>query len=61
MGPIMCANCLYAHQHSMIASLPNIRESSGHVVWGFVAKFYTGEDLRFAEEGMGVKSEPQEK
>jgi hypothetical protein len=45
----------------MIASLPNIRESSGHVVWGFVAKFYTGEDLRFAEEGMGVKSEPQEK
>jgi hypothetical protein len=44
----------------MIVSLPNIRESSGHVVRGFVAKFYTREDLRFAEEGMGVQSEPQE-
>jgi hypothetical protein len=44
----------------MIVSLPNIRESSGHVVRGFIAKFYTREDSRFAEEGVGVKSEPQE-
>jgi hypothetical protein len=45
----------------MIVSLPNIRESSGYVVWGFIAKFYTREDSRFAEEGVGVKSEPQAK
>jgi hypothetical protein len=57
----MCANCLYAHQLSMIVSLPNIRESSDHVVRGFVAKFYVGEYSRFTEEGVGVKSEPQAK
>jgi hypothetical protein len=61
IGRILCTNCLYAYQLPMIASLPNIRESSGHVVRGFIAKFYTREDSRFAEEGMGVKSEPQAK
>ena len=45
----------------MIVSLPNIHESSGHVVRGFIAKFHTREDLRFAEEGVGVQSEPQVK
>jgi hypothetical protein len=45
----------------MIVSLPNIRESSSHVVRGFIAKFYIGEDSRFAEEGVGVKSETQAK
>jgi hypothetical protein len=45
----------------MMVSLPNIRESSGRVVRELVAKFYTGEDSRFTEEGVGVQSEPQAK
>ena len=60
-GRTMRANCLYAHQLPMIVSLPNIRESSGHVVRGFITKFCAREDLRFAEEGVGVKSKQQVK
>jgi hypothetical protein len=45
----------------MIISLPDIHESSIHVVWAFIAKFYIREDLRFTEEGMGIQSEPQVK
>ena len=39
-------------------SLPNIHESSGHVVWALIRKFYVWEDLQVKEEGMGIKSEP---
>jgi hypothetical protein len=43
----------------MIAPLPDIREPVGCIVWGFVAQLYVGEDPRFKEEGVGIKSEPR--
>ena len=39
--------------------LPNIREHVGHAVQGFIAQLYTGEDLRFKEEGESIKSGPR--
>ena len=45
----------------MVIPLPDIRESSGHIVGGFVVKFHVREDPRFEEEGVGIKSEPQAK
>jgi hypothetical protein len=45
----------------MTSSLPDIREPSGHVVRGFIEKFYVREDSRFKEEGVGMKPEPQAK
>jgi hypothetical protein len=43
----------------MIVSLPDIRESVGPVFRVFITQFYAGEDSRFKEEGVGIKSEPQ--
>jgi hypothetical protein len=43
----------------MAISLPDIRESKGRVVRGFVTQFYVREDSRFKEEGVGIKPEPQ--
>ena len=43
----------------MMISLPDIRNSSELVVRGFVTQFHVGEDVRFTEESVGIKSEPQ--
>jgi hypothetical protein len=45
----------------MIISLPYIREPKGRIVRGSITQFYAREDLRFEEEGMGVKPKPQTK
>jgi hypothetical protein len=52
-------NCLDAYQLAMVISFPDIRESKGCVVQGFITQFHVGEDARSKEEGLGVKSEPQ--
>jgi len=43
----------------MIFSLPDVCESIRSVVWGFIAQFQAGEDLRSTEEGVGQKSGPR--
>jgi hypothetical protein len=43
----------------MIFSLPDICESNERVAQEFIIQFQVGEDSRFTEESVGVKSEPQ--
>jgi hypothetical protein len=52
-------NYLEAYRLAMIIPLPDIRESKGCVAQKFITQFYAGEDARFKEKGMGIKSEPQ--
>jgi hypothetical protein len=42
----------------MMISLPDIRKSKGCVTQGYIRQFHVGEDARFKEEGVGIKSEP---
>ena len=55
---ILRPNRLDVHQLPTTISLPNVCKSPGRVVWGVATQFYVGEDLRFTEEGMGIKPAP---
>ena len=43
----------------MIIPLPDVREPVAQAVRGFVTQLYAREDLRFTEEGVGIKPEPK--
>jgi len=58
-GQFQTSNHLNAHRLPMVLSLPDVSESKGSVVQGFVTQFQAGEDLRSTEEGMRQKSGPR--
>ena len=54
----MCPNHLDTHRHSTMISLPNIRMPVDRAAQGFVTQLHVGEDSRFTEKSMDMKSEP---
>jgi len=53
------ASHLNTHWLPMIFPLPDVCESIGSVVRGFIGHFQAGEDSRSTEEGVGQKSGPR--